>query len=202
MASRQLVLATHNRHKAQEFQGLLAGLGVEILTLDGYPQVGKIEEDADSLEGNARKKAEEVFRLTQMPSLADDTGLEVYYLNGRPGVYSSRYAGPGCTYADNCKKLLQDLRSVPPRRRAARFKCVLYFIGPANVHFVGEGTVAGTIIESPRGLNGFGYDPIFLPTGHTKTLAEMSPTEKNSISHRGKAIEHLKSSLHSYFSPD
>ncbi len=198
MTARQLVLATHNAHKAGEFKALLGGLDVEILTLDRFPQVGEIIEDAGTLEGNARKKAEEVFRLTNLPTLADDSGLEVHYLNEEPGVYSSRYAGLNATYPDNCRKLLLHLRGVPPRRRAARFRCVLYFIGKNNTRHSAEGVCKGTILESPRGSNGFGYDPIFLPVGYSKTLAEMTSLEKNQLSHRARAVESIKPALISH----
>lgn len=199
MVKQQIVLATNNKHKAGEFKTLLSDLGVEILTLDGFPHISEPVEDADSLEGNAGKKALAVFSSTNLPTLADDSGLEVFYLDGEPGVYSSRYAGPGATYADNCKKLLQNLRGVPPRRRTARFRCVLHFIAPDGIVHSAEGICKGVIIESPRGVNGFGYDPIFLPDGETKTLAEMSPPEKNSLSHRARAISSIKPSLLSYF---
>ena len=195
----QLVLGTHNKHKGEEFKVLLGDLSVETLTLEQFPQVGEIVEDGETLEENARKKAKEVFRITHLSTLADDSGLEVHYLNDEPGVYSSRYAGPEATYPDNCKKLLSKLRGVPPRRRGARFRCVLYFIAPGNVRFSTEGVCNGVILESPRGTNGFGYDPIFLPRGWSKTLAEMTPQEKNLISHRAKAVEAIKPHLRSYF---
>jgi XTP/dITP diphosphohydrolase len=199
MALHQLVLGTHNKDKGEEFKSLLGGLDVEILTLEQFPHIGEIVEDSETLEGNAQKKAEEVFRMTHLPTLADDSGLEVHYLNDEPGVYSSRYAGPDATYQDNCKKLLSNLRGVPPRRRAARFRCVLCFIAPGNVRSLAEGICNGVIIESPRGTTGFGYDPVFLPGGYSKTLAEMTPSEKNLLSHRAKAIETIKPALTSYF---
>lgn len=195
----KLVLATHNKHKAEEFKALLGDLPVELLTLDGFPGIGEIIEDEDTLEGNAEKKAREVFRATGLPTLADDTGLEVHYLGGEPGVYSSRYSGLNATYESNCKKLLANLRGVPPRRRAARFRCVLQFIAPDNIKFRADGIIKGVIIETPRGLNGFGYDPIFLPDGQSKTLAEMSPSEKNSLSHRASAAKAIKPKLIPYF---
>lgn len=199
MVRQQIVLATNNRHKGGEFHALLSDLGVELLTLDRFPHIAEPIEDADTLEGNAEKKAVAVFSGTKLPALADDSGLEVFYLNKEPGVYSSRYSGPGATYASNCKKLLQNLRGVPPRRRAARFRCVLHFVAPDNVAFIGEGILKGTIIENPRGANGFGYDPIFLPEGSEKTLAEMSPSEKNMLSHRARAVSNIKPALQSYF---
>ena len=126
----KLLLATHNKHKAEEFQVMLRDFGVEVLTLDAFPQVGEIVEDAETIEGNALKKAKEVFERTGVPAMADDTGLEVFYLNKAPGVYSSRYAGPEATYADNCRKLLKSLKGVPPRRRGAQFRCVLALVTP------------------------------------------------------------------------
>jgi XTP/dITP diphosphohydrolase len=199
MAKQQIVLATNNKHKAVEFKTLLTDLGVEIFTLDRFPQIGEPVEDAETLEGNAEKKALAVFSVIKLPTLADDSGLEVFYLNKEPGVYSSRYSGPGATYAGNCKKLLQNLRGVPPRRRAARFRCVLHFVAPDGVAFSAEGVCKGVIMESPRGSNGFGYDPIFLPEGCGQTLAEMSPAEKNSLSHRARAVSAMKPALLSYF---
>ncbi|MEK7671369.1 MAG: non-canonical purine NTP pyrophosphatase, partial [Bacteroidota bacterium] len=122
---KQLLLATHNKHKAEELQYMLSGTDIEVLTLDAFPQVKDLVEDQDTLEGNALKKAREVFRLTSLPSLADDTGLEVHYLYGEPGVYSARYAGPNASYADNVKRLLKAMKGVPSRRRGARFRSVL-----------------------------------------------------------------------------
>ncbi len=191
----KLILATHNKHKAEEFQAMLEDLGVEVLTLDAFPQVGEIVEDAETLEGNALKKAREVFNLTGVPSMADDTGLEVFYLNKAPGVYSSRYAGPDATYADNCRKLLASMKGVPPRRRAAQFRCVLALVAPGIDPILEEGICRGVITESPRGEGGFGYDPLFLPDGHDQTFAEMPLEVKNGISHRGQALRKMKESI-------
>jgi XTP/dITP diphosphohydrolase len=124
--------------------------------------------------------------------MADDTGLEVFYLNKAPGVYSARFAGPGATYASNCRKLLAELRGVPPRRRNAQFRCVLALVGWSTEVILAEGVCTGTITESPRGTNGFGYDPLFLPSGCTHTYAEMEDESKNRISHRGKAAREMK----------
>jgi XTP/dITP diphosphohydrolase len=193
----KLVLATHNKHKAEELQAMLKDLGVEVLTLDAFPQVGEIVEDAETIEGNAIKKAKEVSELTGLPAMADDTGLEVFYLNKAPGVYSSRYAGPGATYADNCRKLLATLKGVPPRRRGAQFRCVLVLVGQGVPPILEEGICRGTIIESPRGEGGFGYDPIFLPDGYMQTFAEMPLDVKNSLSHRGRALQKMREKLES-----
>lgn len=193
-----ILLATHNQDKAKEFRAIFDGLHIDLKTLDAFPQVGPIEEDAPTLEGNALKKAREVFRLTGVPSLADDTGLEVRYLNDAPGVYSSRYAGPGASYADNVRKLLRVLRGVPPRRRGARFRCVLAFVVGADKYELADGIVNGVILESPRGDGGFGYDPVFLPNGHKHTYAQMDMETKNRVSHRAQAGQKMKGMLQKY----
>jgi len=195
MALTQLLIATRNRDKAKEFQEMVRDLGIDILTLHDVPGMADIVEDAPTLEGNALKKAREAFRHARIPSLGDDTGLEVHYLDDEPGVMSSRYAGPGATYADNCRKLLRALRGVPPRRRAARFRCVLALVLDEGSEELVEGVCAGVILEEPRGANGFGYDPVFLPRGHTQTFAEMESSLKNSISHRGLAFQKMRGIL-------
>ncbi len=196
---KQLVLATNNKHKVEELKVMLEGLPVEILTLDAFPGLSPVEEDVDTLEGNALKKAREIHRVTKLPALADDSGLEVGYLNGAPGVHTSRFAGENASYEDNWKKLLHDMLGVPARRRNARFRCVLAFVAPGTEQTV-EGICAGRIVESSRGRNGFGYDPVFQPNGHSVTFAEMSDDLKNSLSHRGHATESMKPILHHYFS--
>jgi XTP/dITP diphosphohydrolase len=195
----KLLLATHNADKAREFRVLLEELQIEILTLDRFPDVGPVVEDGETLEENAAKKAREVFLKTGLPSIADDTGLEVRYLNDRPGVYSSRFAGEGASYADNCAKLLREMRGVPPRRRGARFRCVLAFAAPEGVLEFAEGVCRGVITETPRGINGFGYDPVFLPLGETLTFGELEAAAKNRLSHRGRAIRNIKPLLRDYF---
>jgi XTP/dITP diphosphohydrolase len=187
-----LLIATRNRDKAHEFREMLGDLSVTIKTLDDFPQVGEVDEDADTLEGNALKKAREAHRATGVPSIADDTGLEVGYLNGAPGVYSARYAGPRATYGDNCAKLLRNMRGVPPRRRGARFRCVIAFVREEGKSRLVDGICRGVITEAPKGQNGFGYDPVFLPLGHTATFGEMTPDEKNGVSHRARAIAELR----------
>jgi XTP/dITP diphosphohydrolase len=192
---RKLVLATRNRDKVRELRSLLSDTNIELATLDEHPAIREIVEDQPTLEGNALKKAREVFRCTGLPTLADDSGLEVHYLNQEPGAHSSRYAGVSATYTDNCAKLLMNLRGVPGRRRAARFRCVLAFVAPNGLEKVVEGVCMGSITEYPRGSNGFGYDPIFVPNGYTQTLAEMPLELKNKLSHRSKAIQNIKSTL-------
>lgn len=194
----KILLASHNRDKVTEFQGLVRGLPFELDMLDSFPSIGSIEESAATLEGNAIKKAREVFRLTGVPTLADDTGLEVRYLNDAPGVFSSRFAGPAATYAQNVQKLLVLLRGVPPRRRGARFRTVLAFVPGEGRVELAEGIVTGVILESPRGTGGFGYDPVFLPRGSVRTYAEMEMEEKNRLSHRGRAMERMREILKTY----
>jgi XTP/dITP diphosphohydrolase len=194
---KQLVLATRNQHKIHELLDLLHTLPVRVLTLEDFPHVREVVEDGATLEENSLKKARQVFRESTLPALADDTGLEVHYLNGEPGVFSSRYAGPNASYADNCRKLLERLRGVPPRRRAARFRCVMAFVAPGLEKTV-EGILEGVIIESPAGNQGFGYDPIFVPRDQKMTLSEMTLGLKNSLSHRAKAIEKMKLELAGY----
>ena len=197
---KKLVLATHNKHKVQEFRALLGDIDVELLSLDDFPDVGEISEEEPTLQGNARTKASQAFRRLNLPCLGDDSGLEVYYLNKEPGAYSSRYAGPNATYADNCRKLLAKMKGVPPRRRAARFRCVLVFVAPNSPEILVEGVCNGVIAETPKGEHGFGYDPVFLPAGCNQTLAELEPALKNELSHRGKAVRNIKSRLKEYFS--
>ena len=135
----------------KEVRALLTGMSITLLTPADFPGLAETVEDADTLEGNALKKAREAFAATGVPAVADDTGLEVHYLNKAPGVLSSRYSGPGATYAGNCRKLLDNLRGVPPRRRAARFRCVVAFVPAQGEEYTVDGICRGTIMESPRG---------------------------------------------------
>lgn len=196
---KRLVLATQNKHKAEELQAMLCDAGVEVLTLDAFPGVGAIEEDQETLEGNALKKAREVFRQTALPTLADDTGLEVDALGGEPGVRSSRFAGPTASYAENVAKLLHALDGIPPERRTARFRCVLAFVDADNVERLVEGVCHGSILEQPRGKGGFGYDPIFLPAGYDLSFAEMPMQLKNTLSHRAQALKKMRPILLQFF---
>lgn len=182
----ELLIATNNRHKVDELSILLAPQGFTIKSLADFPNAPKTIEDQPTLEGNALKKAREAFNATGVLSLADDTGLECYYLELKPGVVSARYSGENATYADNNKKLLNALKGVPPRRRNARFRTVVAIVGK-DIQEVVEGRVEGDIAESPRGAGGFGYDPLFIPNGSQKTYAEMTMAEKNKISHRAMA---------------
>ncbi len=193
--TKRIVLATHNEDKAKEFGRLFSDLDISIVTLEEFPAVGEIAEDGETLEENALKKAREVHRLTGLPALADDTGLEVFYLIKDPGVYSARFAGPEATYRDNVAKLLHALLGVPQRRRGAQFRCILALVGWDHSETVVEGVCEGVILEEPRGERGFGYDPVFQPRGLDQSFAEMDPDLKNSVSHRGRASKLMRDFL-------
>jgi XTP/dITP diphosphohydrolase len=182
----KIVLATNNPNKVREVKEILNGLGIEILTLKDLGIEIEIEEDQDTFEGNARKKAHTIFNLTKLPTIADDSGLMVDQLNGAPGVYSSRYAGEEHNYEKNNQKLLQELRDKPKPHRA-KFICVINFKTETEDEIF-TGIVEGEIVDSPRGTNGFGYDPLFKPDGFAVTYAELPSEIKNKISHRYKAL--------------
>ena len=198
MLRNKLVLATHNLHKKMEMNSILSSLGILIVGLDEFPQIGDIEETGSTLLENAFIKAKTVYEFTGLPSLADDTGLEVDSLDGAPGVYSARYAGENPTYQENCRKLLLNLKGYPNEKRVASFKTVIAFVDGEIEHST-EGVVKGLIVEKHRGVDGFGYDPIFQPESHDLTYAEMDADEKNRISHRFKALDKIKEFLTSYF---
>lgn len=183
-----MLLATKNKHKLEEMRHALADTGLELRSAFEFVDLPEIEEDADTLEGNALKKARETYALTGLMSVADDTGLEVDALGGRPGVWSARYAGPGASYAQNVDKLLAELAAYPdPAQRKARFRTVIAVAGPAGEWTV-DGECAGEILSERRGDGGFGYDPVFLPEGSDRSFAELTLDEKNGMSHRGRAL--------------
>jgi XTP/dITP diphosphohydrolase len=192
---RELVLATRNRHKGEELAALLGGLGITIRTLDEFPDAPEVVEDGDTCEANAIKKARVIAEFTGLPAVADDTGLEVDALGGRPGVYAARYAGEDATYEDNCRKLLLELTSVPRERRTARFLTVAAIALPSDGIRVAQGILEGEIAVEASGTLGFGYDPVFLIPELGKTLAELSADQKNAISHRAKAFTQTKALL-------
>jgi len=187
----EIILATHNIHKARELKTLLSDLDIDVLTLDDISTDIVLREDGDTFEANAFQKAKIVYNHTKLISLADDSGLEVFYLNGRPGVFSARYAGAEATDEMNNQKLLDEMRGVAPRRRRAQFRSVLALVGD-GMEDMTEGICPGTIGETPRGTNGFGYDPIFIPDGFNKTYAELTAEEKNLISHRARSFSKMK----------
>ena len=195
---RKVVLATHNTYKQKEMFALMESLGVSIIGLNDFPQIGDIEESGSTLIENSFIKAQTVYKSTGLPSLADDTGLEVDALDGAPGVYSARYAGEGASFRDNIEKLLRNLEGISELNRTARFRTVITFVdGSKELH--SEGIVEGVITTDPRGNDGFGYDPIFLPIDSQFTFSEMTQVDKNKISHRGKALIKMKKLLEPYF---
>jgi XTP/dITP diphosphohydrolase len=189
----ELVLATANADKAAEITAILEAEGAVAL-LPRPTEVADVEETGDTLLDNARLKARALVEATGLPAVADDTGLEVDALGGAPGVYSSRFAGPHASYADNVDKLLRDLGALVDRggSRRARFKTVALAAFPDGSELVAEGTVEGHISEEPRGRAGFGYDPVFVPEeGDGRSFAEMTAPEKHAASHRGRAFRAL-----------
>ena len=191
----ELVLATGNRDKQQEMKALLQDLGLTIRTVDEFPAAPVVVEDGETCQANAGKKAREIAQFTGALTLADDTGLEVDALGGRPGVFAARYAGAHATYADNCRKLLDELTGVPADQRGARFLTVVAIADPvSSVEFV-EGVLRGRIADHCSGGHGFGYDPVFLVPELEKTLAELTLDQKNRISHRGQALAKAKDVL-------
>jgi XTP/dITP diphosphohydrolase len=188
----KLVLATANPDKARELAALLQGFEV----VPRPPALPDVDETEDTLEGNARLKAVAVLQATGEAAVADDTGLEVEGLGGRPGVYAARYAGPGATYADNVAKLLEELAGVPGPARTARFRTVAVARFPDGREIVAEGWVRGTIADAPAGDGGFGYDSVFVPAGGDgRTFAQMTQAEKAAVSHRGRALRALAAQL-------
>ena len=198
MLRKKLVLATHNLHKQKEMNSILSPLEILIVGLDEFSHIGDIEETGTTLLENAYIKARTVNKLTELPSIADDTGLEVDSLNGSPGVHSARYAGKNPTYQENCDKLLSKLKGYPKEKRVATFKTVIAFVDGEREHHA-EGVVKGVIVDKYRGVDGFGYDPIFQPESQSQTYAEMDTEEKNKISHRFKALDKIKEFLVPYF---
>ena len=192
---RELVLATRNRNKVIELVALLGDLGIKIRTLDEFPDAPDVVEDGDTCEANAVKKARAIAESTGLPAVADDTGLEVDALGGRPGVYAARYAGEDATYEDNCQKLLRELTGVPREQRTARFLTVAAIALPLDGIRVAQGTLEGVIAEEASGTLGFGYDPVFLIPELGKTLAQLSADQKNTISHRAKAFAKVREML-------
>lgn len=194
-AKARYVVATFNRDKAAELRALLALPDVELVALADWRGAEPPAETGDTLLANARIKALAAVALTRLPAIADDTGLEVDALAGAPGVHAARYAGPNATYAENVAKLLRELAGVPPERRTARFRTVCFAAWPDGTEMSADGILAGTITDTPRGANGFGYDPIFVPKGETRTYAELTDAEKNAISHRARAVRVLRRML-------
>lgn len=185
---RQLLVATRNVHKTEEISFILEGL-FRVLDLSAVADAPEVEETGTTFIENARLKAVAISKTTGGLVLADDSGLEVDALGGEPGVYSARYAGPGAEDATNNRKLLAELAGIPEQKRTGRFRCVMVISREGEVLEEFEGCVEGMILEEEKGAGGFGYDPLFVPEGHTQSFAELGPRIKNSLSHRARAME-------------
>ncbi len=189
---RRIVLATRNPGKIAEIRALLDGLPVDLASASDFPDAPEVEEDLPTLEGNALKKAQALYVHTNLPALADDTGLEVDALQGRPGVHSARFAGEEADDAANRRLLLREMEGRADR--SARFRTVIALVEDDQVHHF-EGVCEGRILTEERGRGGFGYDRVFVPERETRTFAELEAAEKNAISHRGRALRQLEAYL-------
>lgn len=187
----QIVLATRNKGKIRELARIFAHElpEVELIGTDNFPELADVEESEDSFEGNALLKARAVCEFTNLPAIADDSGLAVDHLAGAPGIYSARYSGTHGDDEANLKKVLEEMTGIENRR--AQFVCAAAFVAPNGYEKVLRAEMVGNLITEPRGNNGFGYDPIFIPDGQKLTTGEMEPALKDSISHRGKAMRAL-----------
>jgi XTP/dITP diphosphohydrolase len=189
----RILIATMNEGKLREYQRLLTQVpGLELETMASLSMAVEVDEDRDTFAGNARKKATEIAAVAGVACLADDSGLEVDALGGRPGVHSARYAGEGASDARNNEKLLAELREVPDAERTARFRCSIVVVEADGRELAAvDGACEGHIGRELRGTHGFGYDPLFIPAGYDQTMAELGPETKNEISHRAKAAAKL-----------
>lgn len=191
VADKTIMIATGNMGKAKEFEKMFAKAGYQIKTMKDFPELPEVQETGQTFEENARLKAETIANILQCPVLADDSGLTVDALGGMPGIYSARFAGEQKSDASNNAKLLHELTDIADENRTAQFHCTLVFAAPQKESLVVEGIWNGRIARIPRGENGFGYDPLFIVDGLEKTSAELTPEEKNEISHRGQAMKKL-----------
>jgi XTP/dITP diphosphohydrolase len=187
-----VVVATRNKGKIREIRKALKGLGLRIYALSDFPDVPEIEEDGKSFTENALKKARFYSKYFGKLTIADDSGLEVEWLKGLPGIYSARYAGKGASARENNQKLLNEMEGISLSKRGARFKCVMAMVSPDGREAIAEGSCKGRIGFEEKGRRGFGYDPFFILPKYGKTMAELSLEEKNKISHRGKALRKLR----------
>lgn len=187
----KIVLATRNNKKVEEIKRMFYGFHIRFLGPDSFPGCPDVKEDGKTFRANAIKKALTVSRFTGYPAIADDSGLEVKALGGAPGVFSARYAGVNADDLKNVRKLLREMKNLKNNDRMARFVCCIAFSLPDGSYKTFTGCVTGYIGEKPKGFNGFGYDPVFYSTGHNRTFAEMTDDEKDSLSHRGKAMRKM-----------
>jgi XTP/dITP diphosphohydrolase len=195
MDVRRILFASRNEGKIREAQAILGSSNVKLVSIRDFPDMPEVVEDGKNFFENALKKAKTLSEFSGIPTIADDSGLEVDCLDGRPGVHSARYAGTNATDGDNIERLLEEMKGIPQENRKAAFKCVLVLYETDGSYHHFEGLFEGSIAEAPSGTGGFGYDPVFLPAGENKTVAEMDPETKNSISHRGRAFDKLKKYL-------
>ena len=197
---RKLILATRNKGKLKEIQVLLSDLDIDIMSLDEAENAPHVVEDGKTFMENAFKKAKVIAEATGIMALADDSGLEVDALDGAPGVHSARYSGENASDASNNEKLLADLKGVSSGKRGAHFSCVIIVYHPSGQWISTEAKCEGEITNKIIGDQGFGYDPVFYIPSIKRTMAQLSPEEKNSLSHRGKALEKLKAELPNFLS--
>ncbi len=190
-----IVLATRNKGKVREFLRLLTNLDLNILSMNDFPDIGNIEESGTTFKANALLKAKAVSSITGLTAIADDSGLEVDALNGRPGIYSARYAGETASDKENYMKLLEEMKDVPEGDRGAAFVCTIAVSAPSGESITAVGRCKGEIASEPEGEGGFGYDPVFHLRETDCTMASISKEEKNNISHRGKAVKELRKIL-------
>lgn len=196
---KRLVIASDNAGKIREFRKLLEPFGFEVISMREAGFSGEIIEDGDTFEENAHIKARAVFEATGLPTMADDSGLEIDFLDGAPGVYSARYAGEGASDKERCEKVLSEMHGVARELRDARFVCTIYFIYAEDDEYSVRGEVCGYIGDKPTGKNGFGYDPIFM-LNDDESMATIGDEEKNGISHRAMAFKKLSEILKEKFS--
>lgn len=196
--ARVLLIGSGNRDKCRELQSLLEDSAWDVRSLGQFPETIEPVEDADTFEANAMLKARYYAAQFGVACVADDSGILVDALAGAPGVHSARYAGLNCSYDDNNRKLLRELAAIPTSKRTARFVCCAAFHDPDGDSFTEMGTCEGIIAPAPRGSNGFGYDPVFVPEGFIQTFGELEPHQKHAISHRGKAFRAIARRLATY----
>ena len=196
---KELLIATRNKKKLAEIKRLLKGSGIKVLCVDNFKDLPDVEEDGKTFNANARKKAIEISSRVNMLVMADDSGLEVPSLGNAPGIYSARYAGSSQDDDKNIEKLLNDMSSFIGRKRRARFRCLICLSYGKKVIRMIDGRVNGSISFNVKGKTGFGYDPVFIPDGYTKTFAQLGSKEKDKISHRAIALNNAKDAILKYF---